>query len=189
MPLERQGSSGPYPMEEVDCLMGGVNVDAQDVFDAGVLSLGIPLDGLEVERDIEYAGLAFKRATEYDPDMCDAWLGRAAAGENTSEVVHHLYRTSKLLGREQRRLGLPPRSLTGRFETGLYLDYTLSSITEIRLAYAASLIQGQDYDEAERILDALAAAGDDASGEEICAYVRGILHFTTQRWPDVLTAL
>ncbi|MGY4653082.1 type VII secretion AAA-ATPase EccA [Mycobacterium sp. URHB0021] len=176
-------------MKEVDGLMGGVNVDAQDVFDAGVLSLGIPLDGLEVERDIEYAGLAFKRATEYDPDMCDAWLGRAAAGENTPEVVHHLYRTSKLLGREQRRLGLPPRSLTGRFETGLYLDYTLSSITEIRLAYAASLIQGQDYDEAERILDDLVAAGDDVTGDEICAYVRGILHFTTQRWPDVLTAL
>ena len=169
--------------------MGGVNVDAQRVFDAGVLSLGIPIDGLEVERDIEYAGLAFKRATEYDPDMCDAWLGRAAAGEGTTEVVHHLHRTSKFLGREQRRLGLPRRALTGRFETGLYLDYTMSTFTEIRLAYAASLIQGQDYDEAERILDDLAATRDDAASEEICAYIRGILHFTTQRWPDVLTAL
>ena len=57
-----------------------------------------------------YAGMAFKRATEYDPDMCDAWLGRAAAGENTAEVVHHLYRTSKTLGREQRRLGSAARA-------------------------------------------------------------------------------
>ncbi|WP_396911912.1 type VII secretion AAA-ATPase EccA, partial [Mycolicibacterium sp.] len=31
-----------------------------------------------------------------------------------------------------------------------------------------------------------AADGDTA---EICAYIRGVLHFTTQRWPDVLTAL
>src|SRR3954447_17985785 len=99
--------------------MGGVNVDAQRVFDAGVLSLGIPVDGLQVERDIEYAALAFKRATEYDPDMCDAWLGRAAAGESSPEVVHHLHRTRTSLGREQRRLGLAPGSLTGRFETGL----------------------------------------------------------------------
>jgi type VII secretion ATPase EccA len=173
--------------------VSGDSKGAQRVFDAGVLSLGIPIDGLEVERDVEYAGLAFKRATEYDPEMCDAWLGRAATGESTPEVVHHLHRTRKTLGREQRRLGLPPRSLTGRFETGLYLDYTLSSLTEIRLAYAASLIQGRDFDEAEQILDDIdtsgAATPDDAASEEICAYIRGILHFTTQRWPDVLTAL
>jgi len=135
--------------------VSGDNKGAQRVFDAGVLSLGIPIDGLEVERDIEYAALAFKRATEYDPDMCDAWLGRAASGETSPEVVHHLHRTRNMLGREQRRLGLAPGSLTGRFETGLYLDYTLSSLTEIRLAYAASLIQGKDYDEAEQILDHL----------------------------------
>ena len=32
-------------------------------------------------------------------------------------------------------------------------------------------------------------APDDTASDEICAYIRGILHFTTQRWPDVLTAL
>jgi type VII secretion ATPase EccA len=164
--------------------MSGDSKAAQRVFDAGVLSLGIAIDGLEVDRDVDYAALAFRRATEYDPDMCDAWLGRAAAGEATAEVIHHLYRTSTSLGREQRRLGLPPRALAGRFETGLYLDYPLGSATEIRLAYAASLIQGKDYDEAERTLDEIATSGD-----EVVAYVRGILHFTTQRWPDVLTAL
>ncbi|BBY46744.1 ESX-3 secretion system protein EccA3 (plasmid) [Mycolicibacterium arabiense] len=161
---------------------------AQRVFDAGVLSMGIAIDGLEVERDVEYAAMAFTRATEYDPDMCDAWLGRAATGESTPEVIHHLHRTSGLLGREQRRLGLAPRTLSGRFETGLYLDYTLSSLTEIKLAYAASLIQGQDYGEAERTLLEVGSAPD-AAGSEIHAYLHGILHFTTQRWPDVLTAL
>jgi tetratricopeptide (TPR) repeat protein len=172
--------------------MSGENRNAQRVFDAGVLSLGIPIDGLEVERDLHYATLAFKRATEYDPHMCDAWLGRAATGETTAEVIHHLFRTSRLLGREQRRLGLAPRALCGRFETGLYVDYTLSSLTEVRLAYVASLIQGQDYDEAERTLDELAtsdATMHDIATKEVTAYMRGILHFTTQRWPDVLTAL
>ncbi len=130
--------------------------DAQRVFDAGVLSLGIPIDGLETDRDVQYAALAFKRATEYDPDMCDAWLGRAAAGDTSPEVVYHLYRTSQLsLFREQRRLGLPPRALSGRFQTGLYLDYPLSSRTEMWLAYAASMIETKDYDEAEQVLDEL----------------------------------
>ncbi|WP_319446555.1 MULTISPECIES: type VII secretion AAA-ATPase EccA [unclassified Mycobacterium] len=169
--------------------------DVQRVFDAGVLSLGIPIDGLETERDVAYAALAFKRATEYDPDMCDAWLGRAAAGDTSPEVIYHLYRTSTIsFLREQRRLGLPPRALSGRFQTGLYLDYPLSTNTEIWLAYAASMINANDYDEAEQVLDELdtrraAMAGGDAASDQICAYIRGVLHFTTQRWTDVLTAL
>jgi type VII secretion ATPase EccA len=169
--------------------------DAQRVFDAGVLSLGVPIDGLETERDEQYAALAFRRATEYDPDMCDAWLGRAAAGDTTPEVVYHLYRTSTIsFLREQRRLGLPPRALSGRFQTGLYLDYPLSTKTEMWLAYAASMITASDYDEAEQVLDQLntlrASMPDgDAASDQICAYIRGVLHFTTQRWTDVLTAL
>jgi type VII secretion ATPase EccA len=169
--------------------------DAQRVFDAGVLSLGVPIDGLETERDEQYALLAFRRATEYDPDMCDAWLGRAAAGDTTPEVIYHLYRTSTIsFLREQRRLGLPPRALSGRFQTGLYLDYPLSTKTEMWLAYAASMIIAHDYDEAEQVLDQLnnlrASMPDgDAASNQICAYIRGVLHFTTQRWTDVLTAL
>lgn len=169
--------------------------DAQRVFDAGVLSLGIPIDGLETDRDVQYAGMAFKRATEYDPEMSDAWLGRAAAGETTPEVLYHLYRTSKAnLGRDQRRLGLPRNALAGRFQTGLYLDYGLSTLTEVGLAYAAGLIQGADYGEAEKVLNELdltrkAMPGGDTESTEICAYVRAVLHFTTQRWPDVLSAL
>ncbi|OBI76473.1 type VII secretion AAA-ATPase EccA [Mycolicibacterium fortuitum] len=168
------------------------STDAQRVFDAGVLSLGIPIDGLETERDLPYAALAFRRATEYDPDMCDAWLGRAATGDTSPEVIYHLYRTSTLsLFREQRRLGLPQRALSGRFQTGLYLDYPLSTKTEMWLAYAASMIAAKDFDEAEQVLDKLAqtTTAADSDTAEICAYIRGVLHFTTQRWPDVLTAL
>ena len=169
--------------------------EAQRLFDAGVLSLGIPIDGVEAERDVGYAGLAFRRATEYDPDMCDGWLGRAAAGDSSPEVIYHLYRTSRIsLFREQRRLGFAAGALGGRFPTGLYLDYPLSTQTQMWLAYAASMIGAQDFGEAERVLDELAVLragmpdGDAGSGE-ICAYMRGVLHFVTQRWPDVLGAL
>ncbi|MGW0352849.1 type VII secretion AAA-ATPase EccA [Nocardia nova] len=173
------------------------NRQAQRAFDAGVLSLGIAIDGQESTPDLEYAKLAFQRATEWDPGMCDAWLGRAAAGEITPEVVFNLYKTSgSTLYREQRRLGLAPRQLAGRFVVGQYIDYPLAGYTEIWLAQATQLISAGDYDEAEQVLDELARhrAGllsqpDRDLDDRICQYVRGLLHYTTQRWPDVMTVL
>ncbi|WP_225729873.1 MULTISPECIES: type VII secretion AAA-ATPase EccA [unclassified Nocardia] len=173
------------------------NRQAQRAFDAGVLSLGLTIDGQESARDLDYAKLAFQRATEWDPTMCDAWLGRAAAGEVTRDVLFNLYKTSGTsLFREQRRLGLAPRALAGRFLAGLYIDYPLASYTEIWLAQAAQLIQDKEYDEAERVLDELAAHRrsmlsdpDREPDDRISAYVRGVLHFNTQRWPDVMAVL
>ncbi|WP_040794564.1 type VII secretion AAA-ATPase EccA [Nocardia higoensis] len=173
------------------------NRQAQRAFDAGILSLGVTVDGQESVRDLEYAQLAFQRATEWDPGMCDAWLGRAAAGEVTAEVVYNLYKTSgTTLFREQRRLGLPPRTLCGRFVLGQYIDYPLATYVEIWLAQATQLISQGDYDEAERVLDELdahragrSAGPADEVDDRICAYARGLLHYTTQRWSDVMTVL
>ncbi|WP_063046521.1 type VII secretion AAA-ATPase EccA [Nocardia pseudovaccinii] len=173
------------------------NRQAQRAFDAGILSLGLTIDGQESARDLEYAKLAFQRATEWDPTMCDAWLGRAAAGEVTTEVLYNLYKNSgTTLFREQRRLGLAPRALAGRFLAGLYIDYPLAGYTEIWLAQAAQLISEKEYDEAERVLDELAthrasmlSDTDREIDDRICAYIRGVLHFNTQRWPDVMAVL
>ncbi|WP_306360381.1 type VII secretion AAA-ATPase EccA [Nocardia sp. CC227C] len=171
---------------------------AQRAFDAGVLSLGLSIEGQESTRDLEYAKLAFQRATEWDPTMCDAWLGLAAAGEMTQEVLYNLHKTSTVsLGREQRRIGLAPRVLAGRFLPGLYIDYPLASFTEIWLAYASHLIADKQYDEAERVLDELdkhrsQRRSDDPEFDidgRIASYVRGLLHYNTQRWPDVMVIL
>ncbi|QIS01717.1 type VII secretion AAA-ATPase EccA [Nocardia brasiliensis] len=173
------------------------NRQAQRAFDAGILSLGLSIEGQESARDLEYAKLAFQRATEWDPTMCDAWLGRAAAGELTKDVLFNMHRTStSTLYREQRRLGLQPRELAGRFLPGLYIDYPLASYNEIWLAWAAQLIADKEYDEAERVLDELDAHRksqlsdpDREIDNRICAYVRGVLHYNTQRWPDVMAVL
>jgi type VII secretion ATPase EccA len=173
------------------------NRQAQRAFDAGVLSLGVTIDGQEATRDLEYAKLAFRRATEWDPTMCDAWLGLAAAGEVAPEVILNLYKTSgSTLYREQRRLGLRPRELAGRFVTGLYIDYPLASYTEIWCAHIGQLIADKDFDEADKVLDelgnygkSLAPGPDTVADKRIAAYMRGVLHYTTQRWPDVMTVL
>lgn len=173
------------------------NRQAQKVFDLGVLSLGLVVEGRQTTPDRDYARKAFQRASEWDPTMADAWLGRTAAGDVTHEVIGNLYRTGAALGREQRRLGLPPRQLAGRFVVGSYIDYPLCSSVEIALAYATSLIDTGAYDEAEQVLDRLAQqrrtaspdTADAAFDEHICAYVRAHLHHTTQRWSDVMTVL
>ncbi|WP_405167233.1 type VII secretion AAA-ATPase EccA [Nocardia sp. NBC_01499] len=173
------------------------NRQAQRAFDAGILSLGLSIEGQESARDLEYAKLAFQRATEWDPTMCDAWLGRAVAGEITKDVLFNMHRTStSTLYREQRRLGLSSRELAGRFLPGLYIDYPLASYTEIWLAWAAYLIAEKEYDEAERVLNDLdtyrrsqLSDPDREIDNRICAYVRGVMHYNTQRWPDVMAVL
>ncbi len=172
------------------------NRQAQQVFDAGVLSLGLVVDGRQTDPDLDYAKKAFQRATTWDPAMADAWLGRAAAGDLTRDVVFNLYSNVAALGREQRRLGLAPRKLAGRFVIGPYIDYPLASAIEIALAQATMLIDEAQYDEAEQVLERLAqerqtkpAAPDKEFDDRICAFVRAYLHNTTQRWNDVMTVL
>lgn len=158
-------------------------MQARRVFDAGILASGIPLDGQEAQRDQRYASLAFKRATEYDPTMADAWLGRLSAGDNSSDVLFNIFKYRDSLFVEQRRLGLEPRTLAGRFSTGLYIDFPLSDKSEAAAAYACAMIADNDFGGAEQALDAVPGP------VPILAYARGLLHFRTQRWPDVLTAL
>jgi hypothetical protein len=129
--------------------------------------------------------------------MCDAWLGRVAAGDITQEVLRHLHRTSTTSHmREQRRLGLPPRQLAGRFQIGQYIDYPIASLTEIWLAQAMHLIEDREFDAAERVLDELDERHkqltddpDRAVDDRICAYARRVLGFTGQLWPDVMGVL
>ncbi|MFI6999097.1 type VII secretion AAA-ATPase EccA [Nocardia sp. NPDC050175] len=173
------------------------NRQAQQIFDAGVLSLGVMVDGRQAAKDLDYAKAAFRRATELDPGMCDAWLGRVTAGEVTPDVLQRLYETSSTsLLREQRRLGLPPRQLSGRFQIGQYIDYPIASLTEIWLAQAMRLIDDKRFGDAEQLLDELAARRrkivddpDRVVDDQVCAYTRAVLHFITQRWPDVMSVL
>lgn len=160
-------------------------MQARRVFDAGVLASGITVDGQEATKDDNYAARAFKRATELAPEMADAWLGRVAAGDRTPEVFFNLYKFRQNLFIEQRRLGLAPRTLFGRFGTGLFIDYPVSDPAEAAAAYACTMLGVDDYDGAEEALDSVDAAGR----PPIVDFSRGLLHFKTKRWPDVLTAL
>ncbi|WP_186343336.1 type VII secretion AAA-ATPase EccA [Gordonia crocea] len=154
----------------------------RQLFDIGVLSLGVPLDDQEAAPDAKQALLAFTRASEAEPDMCDAWLGRIACGDRDGAVIFNLFRSRSNFHLEFRRNGLHPTAIDARFATGYYIDYPILSRTDVEAAYAASLIADQDYTAADEVLNG-------AQRTPITDYVRGLLHFVTQRWPDVMKTL
>lgn len=158
---------------------------ARALFELGVLSLNIPVDGQEPVDNPAQAAKAFTRATEWDPALGDAWIGRLACGDSSNEVLLGLYRARGSIGAEQRRLGLPPGTIAGRWYTGMLIDFPASNAVEATAAYAASLVRGADFAGAEEVLDEVPPA----HRVPIVDFVRAFLHFATQRWPDVLTSL
>ncbi len=59
-----------------------------------------------LDRDPAAAGARFREATEIDPSMADAWLGRIAAGDESLTTVQQLYMYGSRLHRETNRLGV-----------------------------------------------------------------------------------
>ncbi|MFB7720139.1 type VII secretion AAA-ATPase EccA [Nocardia sp. NPDC056100] len=150
---------------------------AEDAFYTGIQSLGLVSGGV---RNDQHALAAFHAATDLDPDMCDAWLGLAMAGEISGEVIYGAYRSVHNLYRDQQRAGLPDRSLWCQVEIGMYgLRVAMSDRDQIALAQACKYAEGGEWDEAKAILDQLPA-------DDVADFVRLSLYFRTRRWPDVI---
>ncbi|WP_406231658.1 type VII secretion AAA-ATPase EccA [Nocardia sp. NBC_01009] len=133
-------------------------------------------------RNDNHASAAFRAATDLDPDMCDAWLGRAMAGEVTSEVIYGAYRSVHNLYRDQQRAGLVDRALWCQVEIGMYgLRVAMADRDQIAIAQACSYAQGGEWQEAVAILD-------EVPSDDVSHFVRTSLFFRTKRWSDVLTA-
>ncbi|MEV5652514.1 type VII secretion AAA-ATPase EccA [Nocardia sp. NPDC052254] len=152
---------------------------AEDAFYTGVQSLGLVAGGV---RNEQQAMAAFQAATDLDPDMCDAWLGRAMAGDITSEVIYGAYRSAHNLYRDQQRAGLVDRSLWCQVEIGMYgLRVAMADRDQIAIAQACYYAEGGEWQEAAAILDQVPR-------DDVADFVRMSLFYRTRRWPDVLTA-
>ncbi|MFQ6395113.1 type VII secretion AAA-ATPase EccA [Nocardia sp. KC 131] len=152
---------------------------AEDAFYTGVQSLALVPGGV---RNEQHAAAAFRAATDLDPDMCDAWLGRGMAGEVTEEVIYGVYRSVHNLYRDQQRAGLVDRALWCQVEIGMYgLRVAMADRDQISIAQACSYAQGGEWQEASAILD-------EVPSDDVSDFVRMSLFFRTKRWTDVLTA-
>ncbi|MDR2280748.1 MAG: type VII secretion AAA-ATPase EccA [Gordonia sp. (in: high G+C Gram-positive bacteria)] len=153
---------------------------ARDYFTAGLGALGVLVAEAPPDRDRALA--AFTLATDVDPTMGDAWLGRAAAGDRSGACVLGLYRSRTRIGADQRRIGLAAGHLVGHLPTGMFIDLPVSTASDAAVVYAASLLAGGDPDGAADVLDA------DADGPST-PYCRALIALTRREWRSVLEAL
>ncbi len=158
--------------------------DARNALLAGLLASGISVNGLQPSRNPQVASQMFTTATNLDPDVCDAWLARLLAGDQTMEVLAGAWAARRTLGWETRRLGVTDLQFRPEVSDGLFLRLAVTSVESLACTYAAALAEAKRYDEAADLLGSVTP--HHPFEQELFDYVRGVLCFRTGRWPDVL---
>ncbi|SPM36734.1 type VII secretion AAA-ATPase EccA [Mycobacterium rhizamassiliense] len=159
--------------------------DARNALLAGLLASGISVNGLQPSHNQQVASKMFTTATALDPDMCDAWLARVLAGDQSIDVLSRAWATVRTFGWEIRRLGLSDLEFRPEVSDGMFLKLSVTSMESLACSYASVLAEQKRYAEAAELLDNVEPRHP--FDEELIDYVRGILYFRTGRWPDVLT--
>ncbi|UQX11077.1 type VII secretion AAA-ATPase EccA [Candidatus Mycobacterium methanotrophicum] len=135
------------------------------------------------DADQPAAQARFREATEIDPSMADAWLGRIAAGDEALSTLQQLYAYGARLHRESNRLGV---RLSASIKAGPYLSISVTESSHAGLALASALVDDGQYEKAEAMLKDSALL-DSWENHQWQQYVRAYLMFATQRWPDVIS--
>jgi hypothetical protein len=78
---------------------------ARNAFTKGLLASGISVNGLMASHNEAVAAKMFAAATESDPSMCDAWLARIVAGDDSVAVLAAAWQARETLGWETRLAG------------------------------------------------------------------------------------
>src|SRR6201998_3868741 len=95
--------------------------DARNAMVAGLLASGISVNGLQRSHNPQVALQMFTTATRLDPDMCDAWLARVLAGDQSIDVLTGAWDSIKTFGWEGRRLRLSALDFRPEVSDGLFL--------------------------------------------------------------------
>jgi type VII secretion ATPase EccA len=157
---------------------------ARNAMVAGLLASGVSVNGLQPSHNPQVAAHMFTTATSLDPGMCDAWLARILAGEQSIDVLSGAWSAIRTLGWETRRLGVNDLHFRPEVSDGLFLRLAVTSVESLACAYAAVLAEAKRYQEAAKLIDGVEPR--QPVDEELINYVRGVLYFRTGRWPDVL---
>ena len=148
-------------------------MSARRQFDQGVTA---------VDTDPAAALRLFTGATDLDPTMADAWLGRIAAGDDDIATLEGLRHCGARLHREANRLGV---TLSGTVKAGPHLSITVTEASHAGLALASALIDDSQFERAAALLDD-AELLDSRENHHWRQYICAHLMFSTQRWPDVI---
>jgi type VII secretion ATPase EccA len=166
-------------------MTAGVGLKPLDIFTMG-------LRYLRNSQSAE-ARAAFRQAVDVDSTMCDAWLGRLAAGENSIDVTAGAYGSLSNLGSALGTANMTVHELNvvtsmtlGSFALGMP-TYTRMHVS---IAYAVALAEAKtpQLAKAEEIIARAARQSNVAPLDlDLLDYVRLGLLGLARRWPDVLS--
>jgi type VII secretion ATPase EccA len=163
---------------------GATTDAARQAMMRGLLASGINVDGVVASHNPTVAAQLFRQATDLDPAMCDAWLARIVAGDDSLQILAAAWAARESFGWETHRLGLRGSGFRPMVNDGLFLRVEITSRDSLRSAYALALTREGRYAEADALL-----SGDrptDPFDLDAYVYAQGVLNFRAERWPDVL---
>jgi type VII secretion ATPase EccA len=132
--------------------------------------------------DLAYVRKRFQEATEIDPSMGDAWLGRITAGDEAPMTLQQLYTHGARLHRETNRLGV---HLSAAAKAGPYLSITITEASHAGLALVSALIDDGRYGEAATLLEDPSVL-DTWENHQWQQHISAYLMFAAERWPDLI---
>jgi type VII secretion ATPase EccA len=149
-------------------------------------ALGLSVHDRQRPADLTAARSGFAALTHMAHEQCDAWTGRAAAGDTDAHVVESIWRTSATAGALQRQIGVAPHALGFTYDTGLYLQLRATDRDDFQLAYAAALSDSAKYADADRLVGEVL---ERRPGWLNAAWLRVAICYRTERWSDVVRLL
>lgn len=132
--------------------------------------------------DPSTARKVFAMATDADPTMADAWLGRIGTGDKALGTYSKVSQHADKIGAACRTLGGHPRDLEATFQAGDYLTMPLYDEQSAHMGYASALIRAKQFDKARGLLAA-------QPNTALTRFMRAVLGSATSRWTDVIAAL
>lgn len=157
---------------------------ARELFDAGAAALGLLGGGKPNQAQaLRY----FTAASEADPLMCDAWLGRMLCGDGESPIVYRAWSARQNMHGEIVRLGVSPGSFMPKVDIGMgvvALEQPIFDRGVLTIALARMLVMGSppDYQEAQDTLKEAPPTG-------LARWVRAAMYHRAQRFTDVIDTL
>ncbi|WP_167098037.1 type VII secretion AAA-ATPase EccA [Mycobacterium sp. DL592] len=149
-------------------------------------ALGLSVYGRRRPADLTAARSGFAALTRIAQDHNDAWVGLAAAGETTPQVLHAISATAHTAGALQRRIELDAGALTFSYDSGLYLTFQASRPDDFHLAYAGDLLSRGAFAEAAEVVADVTERRPDSREARWAAVA---VNYRAQRWSDVVRLL
>ena len=149
-------------------------------------ALGLTIYDRTRPADLAAARSGFTGLVRIAHDHADAWVGLAAAGDQSLPVLEAISHNVATAGVLQRQVELTPGTLGFQYDTGLYLRFRATEPDDFHLAYAAALAGDGRFAAAHQLVSDVSRRRP--SSRE-ARWVASTIHYRAERWADVVKLL